>query len=111
MAARNLPPLASMLRRHRVTAGLSQEALAERAGLSVRGVSDLERGLSRAPRLDTLTRLADALNLNAAARLELVSASGRLSPEPEADDTPGHPQATHTRVGGTTRSLPGYLTD
>ena len=38
-----------VLRRYRVAAGLSQEALADRAGLSLRGVSDLERGLSRAP--------------------------------------------------------------
>ena len=35
----------AVLRRHRLTAGLSQEALAERAGLSVRGLSDLERGV------------------------------------------------------------------
>jgi transcriptional regulator with XRE-family HTH domain len=31
-------------RRHRTVAGLSQEALAERAGLSRRGIADLERG-------------------------------------------------------------------
>ena len=52
-----------MLRRYRVAAGLSQEALADQAGLSLRGVSDLERGLSRAPSLHTLGRLADALGL------------------------------------------------
>ena len=38
-----------VLRRHRLAAGLSQEALAERAGLSPRGVSDLERGARRPP--------------------------------------------------------------
>ena len=32
-----------LLRRYRVAAGLTQEALAERAGISTRGVSDLER--------------------------------------------------------------------
>jgi transcriptional regulator with XRE-family HTH domain len=49
--------VAALVRRCRITAALSQEALAERAGLSVRGLSDLERGLSRIPRLDTLTRM------------------------------------------------------
>jgi transcriptional regulator with XRE-family HTH domain len=72
--------VAALVRRYRITAGLSQEALAERAGLSARGLSDLERGLSRVPRLDTLTRIADALELDAAARETLVEASGRLDP-------------------------------
>ena len=39
-----------MLRRLRTAASLSQEDLAERAGLSVRGISDLERGVRQAPR-------------------------------------------------------------
>ena len=34
----------TVLRQLRTAAALSQEALAERAGLSLRGVSDLERG-------------------------------------------------------------------
>ena len=38
-----------LLRRVRSAAALSQEALAERAGLSRRGISDLERGASHAP--------------------------------------------------------------
>jgi predicted ATPase/DNA-binding XRE family transcriptional regulator len=46
-----------LLRRHRIEAGLSQEALAERAGLSLRGLSDLERGARRAPYRDTALRL------------------------------------------------------
>ncbi len=37
-------PFGDLLRRLRLAAGLSQEALAERAGLSARGISDLERG-------------------------------------------------------------------
>ena len=45
----------------RTAAALSQEELAERAGLSVRAVSDLERGVHQAPRLETVRLLADAL--------------------------------------------------
>jgi transcriptional regulator with XRE-family HTH domain len=53
-----------LLRRYRLGAGLTQEALAERAGISVRGLSDLERGARRAPRRDTLLRLTEALDLS-----------------------------------------------
>ena len=35
---------AALLRRHREAAGLTQEALAERAGLSTRAIAYLERG-------------------------------------------------------------------
>ena len=38
-----------LLRRHRLTAGLSQEALAERAGLSARSVAALEAGRRETP--------------------------------------------------------------
>lgn len=88
-------PIATLVRRYRVAAGLSQEALAERAGLSVRGLSDLERGLSRTARLHTLVRLADALGLTGEARAELLTASrdqdGAIAPggEPAACDGPG----------------------
>src|SRR5215216_13944 len=54
---------AALLRRHRVATGLSQEALAERAGLSARAISDLERGARRAPYRETVRLLADALDL------------------------------------------------
>src|SRR5262249_27888484 len=51
-----------LLRRHRLAAGLTQEALAERAGLGVRTIQGLEEGESR-PRRATLRRLAAALAL------------------------------------------------
>jgi len=47
------------VRRHRTAAALSQEELAARAGLSVRAISDLERGVHPMARLETLRRLAD----------------------------------------------------
>ncbi len=39
--------LGGWLKRHRLAAGLSHEELAEAAGLSARGMSDLERGVGR----------------------------------------------------------------
>ena len=62
-------PFGSLLRRHRVLAGLSQEALAARAGLSRRGIADLERGARRSPYPDTVRRLASALRLHDAGAL------------------------------------------
>src|SRR5712691_11887412 len=55
--------LGELLRRHRVAAGLTQERLAEAAGLSARGIADLERGVRRFPYADTLSRLAKAMRL------------------------------------------------
>jgi predicted ATPase/DNA-binding XRE family transcriptional regulator len=73
------------LRHYRVSAGLSQEGLAERAGLSVRGISDLERGARTFPRLETVRMLADALKLNERDRATLLAAA---RPELEADTPP-----------------------
>jgi predicted ATPase/transcriptional regulator with XRE-family HTH domain len=66
-----------LLRRYRVAAGLTQEELAERAGISTRGVSDLERGAHGLPRKDTLQLLLDALDLTATDRTTLVAAARR----------------------------------
>lgn len=42
-------PIGQLPRKARTAAALSQEDLAERAGLSARGISDVERGLHRVP--------------------------------------------------------------
>ncbi|WP_433261752.1 ATP-binding protein [Actinosynnema sp. CS-041913] len=67
----------ALLRRHRKAAGLTQEALAERAGLSGQAVGALERGDRRFPYRDTVDRLAEALRLTDAHRAELVAAAAR----------------------------------
>src|SRR6476619_1446970 len=69
------PTFADLLRHHRVAAALSQEALAERAGLSVRAISDLERGVKSHPYLETVRLLADALNLTLPQRAALAAAA------------------------------------
>ncbi|MBV9279724.1 MAG: tetratricopeptide repeat protein [Chloroflexi bacterium] len=65
MAADQVPTFGDLLKRYRVAAGLSQEALAERARLSARAISDLERGLKLTPRRDTVALLIQALDLSA----------------------------------------------
>lgn len=75
MSEPSAEPFGDQVRRLRVLAGMSQEDLAERSGLSVRGISDLERGLRRAPRLATVRMLADALKLDERSRRELIAAS------------------------------------
>ncbi len=52
---------AGLLRQLRAQARLTQEELAEAAGLSPRSVSDLERGINRTGRKDTAELLAAAL--------------------------------------------------
>lgn len=78
------PTFGSMLRQHRTTAGLSQEALAELAGLSARAISDLERGVKTRPHPATMRLLADALGLDADDRSRLALASRPSSAPPVA---------------------------
>ena len=59
----------------RTTAALSQEEFAERAGVSLRGLSDLERGVRRTPHLSTVRLLADALALGPEDRQALLAAA------------------------------------
>jgi predicted ATPase/DNA-binding XRE family transcriptional regulator len=72
-----------VLRQFRLAAALSQEELAERGGLSARAISDLERGVRREPRPETLRLLADALNLSGPDRDRLIAAA-HGGPEPPA---------------------------
>jgi predicted ATPase/transcriptional regulator with XRE-family HTH domain len=86
----------ALLRRHRVEAALSQAALAERAGLSTRAVSDLERGVKQRPYLETVRLLTDALGLDPAQRAALATAA---RPSVRSNDavTPAHAAAHRPR--------------
>ena len=64
----------SVLRALREAAGLSQEELAARAGLSSHAVSALERGTRTRPYPHTIRSLADALDADDADRAALVAA-------------------------------------
>jgi transcriptional regulator with XRE-family HTH domain len=71
----NTVTFGGLLRHHRMAAGLSRESLARRAGLSTDAIDLLERGRRRAPRPDTLERLAATLDLDPAARAALIAAA------------------------------------
>jgi transcriptional regulator with XRE-family HTH domain len=75
MSDTDSPGFGSLLRRHRVTAGLSQAELAERAGLSTDGVGALETGRRGSPRPYTVRALADALALAEPERTRLFAAA------------------------------------
>jgi predicted ATPase/DNA-binding XRE family transcriptional regulator len=66
-----------LLRRHRSETGVTQEGLAEQAGISARTVSDIERGLRYGVYRDTARRLADALHLEGSNRAAFESAARR----------------------------------
>jgi predicted ATPase/DNA-binding XRE family transcriptional regulator len=78
------------LRRLRQAAGLTQEALAERAGLSPNAIGQLERGARQHPYPHTVRALAEALGLSAEDEARLhASVPLRAGPEPPA---PAHPR-------------------
>jgi predicted ATPase/transcriptional regulator with XRE-family HTH domain len=81
-----------LLRHHRLAAGLTQGELAERAGLSVRGINDLERGVRLHPRKDTVALLADALALTGEDRAAFAAAArGHADRTGEQASAPGVP--------------------
>jgi predicted ATPase/transcriptional regulator with XRE-family HTH domain len=94
----------ALLKRLRLAAGLTQEALAERAGLSAKAVSDLERDPGRVPRLGTVSLLADALGADQDARAELLAAA-RPPAAPGADATAAPEAGTALPQPGLPRPL------
>ena len=68
-----------LLRRLRIAANLSQEALAEHAQVSAGAISAYERGLRSAPHKESATRLAAALGISGATLVEFEIAARRKS--------------------------------
>jgi tetratricopeptide (TPR) repeat protein/DNA-binding XRE family transcriptional regulator len=81
----------------RWSAGLTQQELADRSGLSTRAISNLELGRARAPHPDTVHRLADALGLHGDSRAAFLAAAGRRLRGGAAGPVPGD---RPTRSGG-----------
>jgi transcriptional regulator with XRE-family HTH domain len=81
MAKQPVGGFAELLQRLRVRAGMTQDELAEAAGVSPRTVSDLERGINRTARKDTAGLLADAMGLTGREREQfLAAARGKPTP-------------------------------
>lgn len=93
---------ADRLRRLREAAGLTQEELAERAGLTAKGISALERGDRRQPYPATVRAIAEALELAAPERAALIAslpsrsstAVGRPAPEWRPPEATWPPEAS-----------------
>ncbi len=95
------------LRQLREASGLTQEELAERAGLTPKGVGALERGERRHPYPNTVRALADALGLKGAER---ASFTGSVARRVKA---PGHqpPAAPHLSLPTPPTPLVGRETE
>jgi predicted ATPase/DNA-binding CsgD family transcriptional regulator/transcriptional regulator with XRE-family HTH domain len=114
MTSVDSPPLGNLLRQWRRAASLTQEDLAERAGMSVETISALERGISRSPYRATIISLADALALDREDRARFLAA-GRPeygSPIPVAagarpESAPAHPSTPLPAIGSLAHAVMG----
>jgi transcriptional regulator with XRE-family HTH domain len=87
--------IGQLLRVHRWAAGLSQRQLAERAGMSLGAIRDLEQGRTRLPQRRFVDAMVAALNLSG----DGADAFRRAADEVEAPVTASGPG----RPGGSTR--------
>ncbi len=96
-----------MLRQYRLSAGLTQEELAEKADMSVRGLSDLERGARSLPRRATFERLANALGLDEGQRqvFEITARHLLLTPSPDFARQSGRPPVLLNTLIGRDREI------
>lgn len=76
-------PFGSVLRGLRHQARLTMEELADSSGVSVRAISDMERGRSRVPQRRTVAALAQGLGLAEEDREALLAAARRARPTRE----------------------------
>ncbi len=92
MADARSSTLGTVLRGMRERAGLSQEELAELAGLSPHAISALERGTRTRPYPHTLRSLAQALGLSEAERARLLAAVAPRAARRSADAVGARPR-------------------
>ncbi|MGA7354426.1 MAG: helix-turn-helix domain-containing protein [Candidatus Cybelea sp.] len=100
----------TLLRRHRLAAGLSQEALAARAQMSTQGIGALERGDRRTPQRGTLALLAEALGLDVEQRREFEAAAARPKMLRPGDGRVWRTLAPAVDESATPNNLPRQLT-
>jgi predicted ATPase/transcriptional regulator with XRE-family HTH domain len=83
-----IQPFGELLRSYRLAVGLTQEELADRAGVSARSISGMESGAGHRPRKDTLRLLIAALNLTAQDAEALIAAARASHVSRNTDDRP-----------------------
>lgn len=76
------PAFGTVLRSYRTTLGLTQEELADRSGMSVRAIRNLEIGRTGRPQRQSIALLATALRLTEPDHATLLAAAGRHEPAP-----------------------------
>src|SRR5262249_48640401 len=98
-----------LLRRHRLAARLTQEALAERSGLSTPAIGSLERGARQNPYPATVDLLSEALGLSPPQREEFSAAATGRRPLRDGEGRGGMPGSVPptppTRLIGRDREL------
>src|SRR4051794_642036 len=102
MGMRSTSTFGKLLQQHRELAHLTQEELAARTGVSKQAISNLERGANRAPRADTIKRLATGLQLVASDQAQFEAAArGRdhVSAHQPLGSPPRLPIASNSFVG------------
>jgi transcriptional regulator with XRE-family HTH domain len=97
---------AGLLRQLRGEARLTQEELAEAAGLSPRSISDLERGVNLTAHKDTAVLLAGALGLADPVRAVFVAAARGRAPASEGISGQGCGRSGYLRRGGGPNAAP-----
>jgi DNA-binding XRE family transcriptional regulator len=108
----DVAPFGARLAAWRRSAGLSQEELASGSSLSVRAISNLERGRTRYPHPASVSRLADALGLSGEARGEFIAAaSRRLTPPAVTNGAPGPGSASAGAARVVPRQLPASVAE
>jgi predicted ATPase/transcriptional regulator with XRE-family HTH domain len=103
------PSFGNELRRLRLRAGLTQEGLAERAGLGVATIGALEEGRRRRPYPSSASALAEALALAPADRTALLELASGASARPDSAGPP--PLAAEPSRPAARMRLPVPLTE
>lgn len=61
--AKNLPTIASNMKKYRKKLGISQDKLSKMAGVTLHTITKIESGATPDPRIETLRKIASALGV------------------------------------------------
>ncbi|HEV2451155.1 MAG TPA: tetratricopeptide repeat protein [Streptosporangiaceae bacterium] len=89
----------AVVRDHRIAAGLTQEELAERTGMSVRAIGDIERGRTARPRRSTVELLERTLRLSSPVKGQVAETAAQSSQERAGQEQSSLERAGLERAG------------